>query len=127
MKKIIALAFGLLTLASCDTPQSRFQALTEEFMDQNMTATDRTDVTFGRFDSTANVTPERITTLHKKANSIPFYKKDIKYSKPTDKLFYSTVTYNVTEKDGKVTKCKQTFYADYNLTNIVAFMDIPVQ
>lgn len=126
MKKLLFLALSILLMASCDSPERRIKDLSKQFMDEHMVNTDRSNVVFGPVDSTASINAARIATMRKQAESNDDFKKDISYnngSKVTPTLLYVSVNYDLTDKSGKVKKCRQIFYTDKEATNIVAFMN----
>ncbi len=117
---VLFLTLSLLLFSGCGR-QHQSKVLIRNFLNENLVYGDISDDSYGKLDSTSLVTKSRIEKMHEVTRQLPEFHPHIQYGVPTSTLMFVTVGYKITRNDGKVSKYRQTFYMDKNLTEIVAF------
>lgn len=113
LKHTLLLALVVL-MASCGREHDAKQRI-KQFLQDNLTEEFDIDE-FSKMDSTVYVTPQMTARLHQDVDTMKFFRKQPKYSKQTEKLYFIHVKYKVKEE-----KRQQTFYLDDKLTGVVTF------
>lgn len=115
---VVALAMtAVMGCSSGNSPKSVVNEFLDSYVSDGYNVSEKQ---FSRPDSTFFITDSIIRVMHKKAQAMPEYSKNITYSahESGKKLIYITLKFRINGKP-----CSQTFYIDEGTNGVVAFKD----